>query len=84
MLFAGLNSIKNPQNYRPPPRRGIQAAVEFPRQSRGNPAKTKPRRSRGRVEHSGMFRYAGQTGFEPVIFPVTGGRDNQVTLLAHN
>ena len=58
-MFAGLNSIKNPQNYRPPPRRGIQAAVGFNREMGGNPAKTKPRRRRGRADFSRMYYDAG-------------------------
>ena len=58
-MFAGFNSIKNPQNYRPPPRRGIQAAVEFPRKSRGIRVKTKPPRSGGGRKFVQMYYNAG-------------------------
>ena len=47
------------ENYRPPPRREIQAAVGFNREMGGNPAKTKPRRRRGRTDFSRMYYDAG-------------------------
>ena len=49
-FHANGNRWFEPQNFRSPPRRGIQSVVEFNRKSGGNPSKAKPRRRRGRAE----------------------------------